>query len=234
MDKKINQKILLLIEYYTLLNMDLLINNSPINRFNKDEHLSNGQGKSERLDNLRKMIATIKNCELKNSANNMVFSDGNINSKIMFIGEGPGAQEDLQGLPFVGRAGKLLDKMLESINLSRKKAYISNVVNYRPPKNRKPTDQEIERYYPFLKSHIEIINPKILVLLGSTALNAIIGKEKVISKIRGKWMKKKIGNCEPYIIASFHPAFLMRQPDQKKLAWIDLKLIREKIKQLNF
>jgi DNA polymerase len=231
---RINQKILSLIEYYNLIKMDLLINNSPINRFNKDEHLSNGQGKSERLDNLRKMIATIKNCELKNSANNMVFSDGNINSKIMFIGEGPGAQEDLQGLPFVGRAGKLLDKMLESINLSRKKAYISNVVNYRPPKNRKPTDQEIERYYPFLKSHIEIINPKILVLLGSTALNAIIGKEKVISKIRGKWMKKKIGNCEPYIIASFHPAFLMRQPDQKKLAWIDLKLIREKIKQLNF
>ena len=107
MNKKVNQKVLSLIEYYNLLNMDLLINNSPINRFNKDEHLSNGQGKSERLDNLRKMIATIKNCELKNSANNMVFSDGNINSKIMFIGEGPGAQEDLQGLPFVGRAGKL-------------------------------------------------------------------------------------------------------------------------------
>ena len=231
---RINQKILSLIEYYNLIKMDLLINNSPINRFNKDEHLSNGQGKSERLDNLRKMIATIKNCELKNSANNMVFSDGNINSKIMFIGEGPGAQEDLQGLPFVGRAGKLLDKMLESINLSRKKAYISNVVNYRPPKNRRPTDQEIERYYPFLKLHIEIINPKILVLLGSTALNAIIGNEKVISKVRGKWIKKQIGNCHPYIIASFHPAFLMRQPDQKKLAWVDLKLIRKKMKQLNF
>ena len=152
----------------------------------------------------------------------------------MFIGEGPGAQEDQEGLPFVGRAGKLLDKMLEAINLNRKKVYISNVVNYRPPKNRRPTDQEIERYYPFLKLHIEIINPKILVLLGSTALNAIIGNDEVISKVRGKWIKKQIGNCHPYIIASFHPAFLMRQPDQKKLAWIDLKLIREKIKQLNF
>ena len=152
----------------------------------------------------------------------------------MFIGEGPGAQEDREGLPFVGRAGKLLDKMLEAINLNRKKVYISNVVNYRPPGNRRPTDNEIDRYYPFLKLHIEIINPKILVLLGSTALNAIMGNENVISKVRGKWIKKKIGDCDPHIMASFHPAFLMRQPDQKKLAWIDLKLIKEKIKQLNF
>jgi len=234
MNKKINQKILSLIEYYNLLNMDLLINNSPINRFNNSEKLSNDLGKSQQLEKLKKMIEAIKNCELKDSANKMVFSDGNMNSKIMLIGEGPGAQEDREGLPFVGRAGKLLDKMLEAINLNRKKVYISNVVNYRPPQNRRPTDQEIRRYYPFLKLHIDIINPKILVLLGSTALNAIMGNEKVISKVRGKWMKKKIENCDPYIIASFHPAFLMRQPDQKKLAWIDLKLIREKMKQLNF
>lgn len=233
MNKKINQKILSLIEYYNLLNIDLLISNSPINRFNSNEKLSNDLGKSQQLEKLKKMIESIKNCELKNSANKMVFSDGNIKSKIMLIGEGPGAQEDQEGLPFVGRAGKLLDKMLESINLNRNKVYISNVVNYRPPKNRRPTDREIERYYPFLKLHIEIINPKILVLLGSTALNAIVGNDKAISKVRGKWMKKKIGNCDPYIIASFHPAFLMRQPDQKKLAWIDLKLIREKMKQLN-
>jgi DNA polymerase len=212
----------------------LLINNSPIDRFKNSQKLSNNLGKSEQLEKLKKMIASIKNCELKNSANKMVFSDGNMYSNIMLIGEGPGAQEDLEGLPFVGRAGKLLDKMLEAINLSRKKVYISNVVNYRPPKNRKPTDQEIERYYPFLKWHIEIINPKILVLLGSTALNAILGNGETISKVRGKWIKKKIGNCNPYIMASFHPAFLMRQPEQKKLAWIDLKLIREKIKQLNF
>ena len=234
MNQKINQKILSLIEYYKLLNIDLLINNSPINRFNNSEKLSNGFEKSHQPEELKKMIGLIKNCELKKSANKMVFSDGNINSAIMIVGEGPGAQEDQEGLPFVGRAGKLLDKMLEAINLNRKKVYISNVVNYRPPKNRRPTDQEIERYYPFLKLHIQIINPKILVLLGSTALNAIIGNEKTISKVRGKWMKKKIGNCNPYIMASFHPAFLMRQPDQKKLAWIDLKLIREKIKQLNF
>ena len=234
MNKKINQKILSLIEYYNLLNIDLLTNNSPINRFNNNKKLSNDLGKSQQLEKIKKMIESIKNCELKNSANKMVFSDGNINAKIMLVGEGPGAQEDQEGLPFVGRAGKLLDKMLEAINLNRKKVYISNVVNFRPPKNRKPSDEEIQRYYPFLKLHIEIIDPKILVLLGSTALNAIIGNEEVISKARGKWIGKKIGNCNPYIIASFHPAFLMRQPDQKKLAWIDLKSIREKMKQLNF
>ena len=234
MNKKVNQKVLSLIEYYNLLNMDLLINNSPINRFNNNKKLSNGLGKSQQLEELKKMIESIKNCELKNSANKMVFSDGNINSKIMLIGEGPGAQEDQEGLPFVGRAGKLLDKMLEAINLNRKKVYISNVVNYRPPKNRRPTDQEIERYYPFLKLHIEIINPKILVLLGSTALNAIIGNDKVISKARGKWIKKQIGNCHPYIIASFHPAFLMRQPDQKKISLDRLKVNKRKNEKVKF
>ena len=233
MNKKINQKVLSLIGYYNSLNMDLLINNSPINRFKNNQKPSSiNLKKSKRLEKLKKMIESIKNCELKNSALKMVFSDGNINSKIMLVGEGPGAQEDQEGLPFVGRAGKLLDKMLESINLDRKKVYISNVVNFRPPKNRKPSDEEIKRYYPFLKLHIEIIDPKILILLGSTALNAIIGNEEVISKVRGKWTRKKIGNSDPYIIASFHPAFLMRQPEQKKLAWIDLKLVREKIRQL--
>jgi len=150
----------------------------------------------------------------------------------MIIGEGPGANEDKEGKPFVGRAGKLLDKMLESIKLNRKNVYISNVVNFRPPQNRKPTDEEIGRYLPFLKKHIEIVKPKILLLLGSTALNAIIGNEIVISKARGKWINKKIGDIETNVIASFHPAFLMRQPDQKKYAWEDLKMIRKKISEL--
>ena len=174
----------------------------------------------------------IKNCDLKKNATNLVFSDGNISSKIMIIGEGPGANEDAEGKPFVGRAGKLLDKMLAAIKLDRKKVYISNVVNYRPPENRRPTEEEINRYLPYLVNHIEIINPKILLLLGSTALNALIGNEVVISKARGKWMQKKIGAINPWIIASFHPAFLMRQPEQKKLAWVDLKMIRDKSKIL--
>ena len=150
----------------------------------------------------------------------------------MIVGEGPGANEDEEGKPFVGRAGKLLDKMLEAIKLDRTKVYISNVVNYRPPRNRRPTEIEIQRYLPYLKSHIEIISPKILLLLGSTALNSLIGNEEVISKARGKWIEKKIGSAKLWIIASFHPAFLMRQPQQKKLAWIDLKMIREKSKIL--
>ena len=178
------------------------------------------------------VIQLIKNCELKKNATNLVLGDGSINAKIMIIGEGPGAQEDAEGKPFVGRAGKLLDKMLESIQLNRTKVYISNVVNYRPPANRRPTEKEIARYLPYLKNHIEIINPKILILLGSTALNAIIGNVTVISKARGKWIQKEIGTVKPWIIASFHPAFLMRQPEQKKLAWIDLKMVRDKIKNL--
>ncbi len=226
-----NIKINKLIKYYTLINHDLIYSNQAINRYKKiNNNLNNGQSKA--LEDLRHSIKNIKNCDLKKNATNLVFADGNIESKIMIIGEGPGANEDKEGLPFVGRAGQLLDKMLQSINLDRKNVYITNVVNYRPPQNRKPTEKEIHKYLPFLKKHIEIINPKILILLGSTALNTIIGDQVVISKARGKWNKIKIGKCSPYTIASFHPAFLMRQPDQKRMAWIDLKMIKKKITEL--
>ena len=149
----------------------------------------------------------------------------------MIIGEGPGAIEDKEGFPFVGRAGQLLDKMLLAINLSRKNVYITNVVNYRPPENRKPTDKEVAKYLPFLKKHIEIIKPKIILLLGSTAMNAILKNADVISKMRGKWREIEINNIKINSIVSFHPAYLLRQPDQKKLSWIDLKMIREKLKK---
>jgi len=232
MNRNLNQKLINLIEYYNLTNINLLFSNTPINRNIKNNTISFSGTKSQQLDKLKKNIALIKNCALKKNAKNLVFSDGNINANIMIIGEGPGANEDLEGKPFVGRAGKLLDKMLSAIKLDRKKVYISNVVNYRPPENRKPTEEEIERYLPYLQTHIEIINPKILLLLGSTALNALIGNEEVISKARGKWIQQEIGRAKLWIIASFHPAFLMRQPEQKKLAWIDLKMIREKSKSL--
>jgi len=232
MKKNLNQKLINLVEYYNLINANLVLSETQLKRnTNNITNISHGT-KSQKLDKLKKKILIIKNCDLKKNAANIVFSDGNSNSKIMIIGEGPGAQEDAEGIPFVGRAGKLLNKMLESIQLTRSKVYITNVVNYRPPSNRKPTEVEIARYVPFLKSHIEIINPKILILLGSTALNALIGNVEVISKARGKWLQKEIGSIKPWIIASFHPAFLMRQPEQKKFAWIDLKMIREKIKNL--
>ncbi|MDC1475903.1 uracil-DNA glycosylase [Pelagibacteraceae bacterium] len=232
MKTKLNQKLINLIEYYNLINANFLLSNNPINRINKKKPKTLTGTKSEKLNKLKNNILSIKNCNLKKNATNIVFGDGNINSKVMIIGEGPGANEDMEGKPFVGRAGKLLDKMLFSINLDRTKVYISNVVNFRPPENRKPTEDEIERYLPYLKTHIEIINPKILLLLGSTALNALIGNEVVISKARGKWIEKEIGLSKPWVIASFHPAFLMRQPEQKKLAWIDLKMIREKFKKI--
>ena len=232
MKKNFNQKLINLIEYYNLINANFFLSNKPIKRTIKNTTMTFAGTKEEKLNKLIKKIQLIQNCKLKKNAKNLVFGDGNINSKIMIIGEGPGANEDIEGKPFVGRAGKLLDKMLASINLNRTKVYISNVVNYRPPENRKPTNEEIWRYLPYLKTHIEIINPKILMLLGSTALNALIGNEVVISKARGKWIEKKIGEIKVWIIASFHPAFLMRQPEQKKLAWIDLKMIREKSKIL--
>ena len=232
MKRNSNQKLINLIEYYNLINANFLLSNNPLKRtIESTTHTFSGK-KLEKLNKLKKKIQLITNCDLKKNATNLVFGDGNIHSKIMIIGEGPGVNEDIEGKPFVGRAGKLLDKMLTAIQLDRTKVYISNVVNYRPPANRKPSEEEIQRYLPYLKSHIEIINPKILVLLGSTALNTLIGNEVVISKARGKWVHKEIGVVKPWIIASFHPAFLMRQPEQKKLAWIDLKMIKDKSKIL--
>ena len=218
--------------YYKLINNELVYDNKSIVRYKKNNKNNATKNKLNQLEELRKRINSIKNCDLKKNATNLVFSDGNPFAKIMIVGEGPGANEDKEGKPFVGRAGKLLDKMLAAIKLNRKNVYISNVVNFRPPMNRRPTDEEIKKYLPFLNKHIELINPKILLLLGSTALNALIGNEVVISKARGKWTNKKFGESTIQIIASFHPAFLMRQPDQKKYVWEDLKMIRKKISEL--
>ena len=216
-----------LIKYYNLINYNLVYNNKAINRYKKDS-FEISSDKANNLERLKKSISQVKNCTLKKNAKNLVFSDGNPKSKIMLIGEAPGANEDEEGLPFVGRAGALLDKMLSAIDLNRKKVYISNIINFRPPDNRRPTEEEIKRYLPFITKHIEIISPKILVLLGSTAMNALIGNEVVISKMRGKWIEKNFGNCKTSVIITFHPAFLMRQPAKKKLAWTDLKMIRDK------
>ncbi|GIR96789.1 MAG: uracil-DNA glycosylase [Alphaproteobacteria bacterium] len=220
-----------LIKYYKLINHNLIYDNKAINRYKK-ENFELSRDKTKRLDLLKKTIINLKNCDLKKGAKNIVFSDGNPKSKIMLIGEAPGANEDQEGLPFVGRAGQLLDKMLSAINLDRNKVYISNIINYRPPDNRRPTEEEIKRYLPFITKHIEIIDPKIIVLLGSTAMNALVGNSIVISKMRGKWIEKQFGSCKTSIIITFHPAFLMRQPAQKKLSWIDLKMIRDKKNKL--
>jgi uracil-DNA glycosylase len=231
MIKKISPNPIKLIKYYKFINHNLIYNNKAINRYKKD-NFELSTDKIKDLDRLKKSILNIKNCKLKSEATNMVFSDGNPKSKIMLLGEAPGSNEDQEGLPFVGKAGTLLDKMLASINLDRKTIYISNIINYRPSENRRPTDNEINRYLPFVKKHIEIIAPKILILLGSTAMNALIGNDVVISRVRGQWIEKKFGQCKTSVIVTFHPAFLMRQPTQKKLAWVDLKMIRDKITKL--
>ena len=232
MIKKINTKFIKLIKYYSLINHNLIYENEAINRYKTNGNLAIKGIKGKELQELKENIRNIKNCELKKNSKNMVFSDGNPRSKIMLIGEGPGANEDLEGVPFIGRTGELLDKMLLSINLDRNNVYITNVVNYRPPENRNPTKEEITRYLPYLTKHIEIINPKILILLGSSALNAVMGGEQTISEVRGKWINKTIGKCNTSIIVSFHPSFLMRQPSQKAMSWIDLKTIKKKILDL--
>jgi len=232
MVKKINTKFVKLIKYYSLINHNLIYENEAINRYKINSNLAVKGSKGKELQKLKQNIVNIKNCELKKNSKNIVFSDGNPNSKIMIVGEGPGANEDLEGVPFIGKTGELLDKMLQSISLNRDNVYITNVVNYRPPENRNPTENEIARYLPYLTKHIEIIDPKILILLGSAALGAVIGGEQKISEIRGKWINRKIGKCSPSVIVSFHPAFLMRQPVQKAMSWIDLKMIKKKISDL--
>ncbi len=150
----------------------------------------------------------------------------------MIVGEGPGQKEDELGKPFVGDAGMLLNKMLMAINIDRNKVYITNVVNYRPPNNRKPEPAEITRYSNYLREHISIIDPKILILMGSSAMEALFGSKIRISKERGAW-KEVIVNQKTYLtMITFHPAYLLRQPDQKKYSWSDLKEIRKKIDEL--
>ena len=150
----------------------------------------------------------------------------------MLVGEGPGEKEDEKGKPFVGDAGLLLNRMLNAIKIKRENIYITNVVNYRPPNNRKPDISEINRYSVFLREHISIISPKILILMGSTAMEALFGQKLKISKERGKWKEIIINQKTFLTILTFHPAYLLRQPDQKKFSWEDLKNIRNKIDEL--
>ena len=209
---------------------EYIFDNAPINRLKKNEE---NDGIDKKLIELREKIKSIEDCELKKFAKNIVFSDGNPNSQVMIVGEGPGEKEDMQGKPFVGDAGMLLNKMLNAIKIKRGDVYITNVVNYRPPQNRKPEISEIKRYSVFLREHILIINPKILILMGSTAMEALFGQKLKISKERGKWKEIIINQKTFLTILTFHPAYLLRQPDQKKFSWEDLKSLRKKIDELN-
>ena len=159
--------------------------------------------------------------------------DGDINSAIMLIGEAPGALEDIAGLPFQGDIGILLNKMLLAINIKREKVYTTYSINFRPPEDRKPTTQEIKRYSVYLKEHISIIDPKIIILLGSTAMEALTGLKNRISNERGKWKEIILKNKTLPIMITFSPSFLIRFPENKKHSWEDLKKIKQKIQNLN-
>ena len=224
-----NQNDILNNEFIDQNDIEFTFSDKPINRFKTKPAL---EDKVSLLANLKKDIQNIKNCELKGSAKKLVFSDGNFDSKIMVVGEGPGQKEDELGKPFVGDAGLLLNKMLNAININREDIYITNVVNYRPPNNRKPEPAEIIRYSEYLRKHISIINPKILILMGSTAMESLFGAKIKISKERGNWKDVIIGDKTFLTMITFHPAYLLRQPDQKKYSWSDLKEIRKKIDEL--
>ena len=234
--KQINQNDTLKLEFIKTLKNEFEFNKSPINRVKKKDNNSEekfiDKNKVKNLNDLKERINSIEDCNLKKNATKIVFNDGNLQSKIMIVGEGPGQKEDQIGKPVVGDAGELRNKMLKAINLKRESIYITNVVNFRPPNNRKPETSEINRYSHFLKEHIAIIDPKILVLMGSTAMEAIFGSKIKISKERGSWKETIINNKTYLSMITFHPAYLLRQADQKKYSWIDLKKIRKKIDEL--
>ncbi len=172
--------------------------------------------------------------ELKRGAKNTVFADGRPDARIMLIGEAPGRDEDERGLPFVGRAGKLLDRMLAAIGRDRSNVYITNVLNWRPPQNREPSPEEAAACLPFLHRHIELADPQLLILLGAVSVRHVLGSTEGIMRMRGRWetyQSVHLGRAIP-VMPTLHPAFLLRQPAAKRLAWRDLLMIAEKIEQL--
>ena len=188
---------------------------------------------ADTLGALRAAMAEFEGCNLKGTAKNMVFADGNPEAKIMFIGEAPGRDEDIQGLPFVGRAGMLLDKMMAAIGLNRESAYISNVIPWRPPGNRTPTQQETEICRPFIERHIELADPELIVLLGGSAAKTLLKTNDGIMRLRGKWADVNVGGKSIKTMPTLHPAYLLRQPAQKKLAWQDLLKIMATLAECN-
>lgn len=184
---------------------------------------------------LKKVLLDFEGCQLKKTANQLVFSAGNEQAKIMLIGEAPGANEDLAGIPFCGESGKLLDLMIKAIGLDRSNVYITNSIFWRPPGNRRPTPEEISICLPFVERHIALVKPKLIILVGSTAVNSVLNIKEAMSKIRGKFIKylNDDYNLSIDTTAIYHPSYLLRQPSQKRLAWRDLLLIKKLINELN-
>ena len=214
---------------------NFVFGNEPIDRFkivSKNDDITS-QNKHELLIKLKEQINSIENCNLKNNSKNLILGDGDINSPIMLIGETPGEKEDSFGNSFEGEIGSLLKKMLLAINIKIEKVYLTYSINFRPPEDRKPTSQEIKRYSIFLKEHISIISPKIVILMGSTAMEAITGLSSRISNERGKWKEIILKNKTYPLMITFSPSYLIRFPENKKYSWDDLKKIKHKIQDLD-
>ena len=214
---------------------DFVFSKNPINRFkiNNSNIIKNDLNKNEQINQLKKQINSIQNCNLKEKSKNFIFGDGNINSPIMIVGEAPSLEEEKNGKTFQGENGSLLKKMLLAINIKKEKIYSTYAINFRPPEDRKPTSQEIKRYSVFLKEHISIIDPKVLILFGSTAMESITASSSKISNERGKWKEIIIKDKTFPVMITFSASYLMRYPDNKKYSWEDLKKIRKKIQDLN-
>jgi uracil-DNA glycosylase len=183
------------------------------------------------LEALRALLETFDGCALKQTATRLVFADGNPQARVMFVGEAPGRDEDIEGLPFVGRSGKLLDRMIAAIGLDRSSAYIANVIPWRPPGNRTPTPQETQICLPFIRRQIELVNPDVLVTLGNPSTQALLGAREGIMRTRGKWFDYDTGSRAIRAIATFHPAYLLRSPSYKRMAWQDLRAIAKALEQ---
>jgi uracil-DNA glycosylase len=177
------------------------------------------------LEVLRQLLESFDGCALKHTATRLVFADGNPQARVMFVGEAPGRDEDIEGLPFVGRSGKLLDRMIAAIGLDRSKAYIANVIPWRPPGNRTPTPQETQICLPFIRRQIELVNPDVLVTLGNPSTQTLLSTRDGIMKTRGKWFDYDTGTRTIRAIATFHPAYLLRSPSYKRMTWQDLLAI---------
>ena len=228
--KGLNQNDIYVQELINSIEPDFIFSNQPINRFRRNGNVENNinKDKYEHLKNLKKKINSIENCNLKDNSKNLIMGDGNIDSSIMLVGDTPGLIEDKSGYSYQGEIGALLKKMLLAINIKIENIYSTYSINFRPPKDRKPTTQEIKRYSIFLKEHISIINPKMIILMGSTAMEAITGINKQISIERGKWKEIILKEKTIPIIITFSPSYLIRFPENKKYSWEDLKKIKQK------
>ena len=229
--KVINQNTNYDLELINSIGSKFIFDENPINRLKNINAITKEESidKEKELTKLANEINSIEDCSLKNNAQQLVLGDGDINSSIMLIGEAPGIEEDKFGKTFMGEVGDLLKKMLNAINIKKENIYSTYAINFRPPEDRKPTAAEIKKYSLYLQKHISIINPKIIILMGSTAMEALTGLNNKISIERGKWKEIIIKNTSYNVIITFSPSYLLRIPENKKYSWEDLKKIKQKI-----